>query len=267
MGGGTGKGKTMAVYLDVVIILNFFVDFLLLVGTTRLASLPCRPGRAALAAVLGGLYGGICLVPGFRFLGNYFWRLVALAAMAGIAFGFRKGAVRPGVLFILLSMALGGAALGLRSSGGWKIVLAAAVLAVLCRIGFRGNVPNGQLLPVHLWHGGNEVTATALQDTGNTLRDPLTGEQVLVAGPDVAGKLVGLTQQELSAPVETLAARRIPGLRLIPYRAVGQPGAMLLAVRCERVKAGDWDGSCIVAFAPDRLGTGNNYQLLIGGAL
>lgn len=62
----------MTVYVDAVMGLNFLVDLLLLVGTNRLAGHPSEPKRIIPAAALGGLYGGMCLVPGFRFLGNYF---------------------------------------------------------------------------------------------------------------------------------------------------------------------------------------------------
>ena len=60
----------MTVYLDLVVILNFGVDFLLLIGTNRLCGYPMKPGKAAFAAALGGLYAGCCVLPGFSFLGN-----------------------------------------------------------------------------------------------------------------------------------------------------------------------------------------------------
>ena len=104
----------------------------------------------------------------------------------------------------------------------------------------------------------------ALRDTGNTLRDPVTGQQVLIAGADIAGKLTGLTSEQLAHPVETIAHISAPGFRLIPYRAVGQPGAMLLTIRCPKVRAGTWEGSMLVALAPDVIS--GTYQLLMGGA-
>ena len=77
----------MAVYLDLVMLLNFLVDYLLLLGTNRLSGSPMTPGRCALAAVLGSVYAGACLLPGFRFLGNFLWRCVSLGLMAVLAFG------------------------------------------------------------------------------------------------------------------------------------------------------------------------------------
>ena len=48
----------MEIYLDLVILLNFLVDFLLLLGTNRLSGFPAAIGRCALAAALGALHSG-----------------------------------------------------------------------------------------------------------------------------------------------------------------------------------------------------------------
>jgi len=255
----------MQVYIDVVIGLNFLVDFLLLLGTNRLCGYPPRPGKAALAAVLGGLYGGACLLPGFRFLGNFLWRLVSLGLMTVIAFGFTRSALRRGLVFTLLAMALGGMATGLGTGGFWPVVLSAACICILCSVGFRGRIGGANYVPVELTYGEKHLHLTALQDTGNTLRDPVTGRSVLVIGADAAQKLTGLTQQQLSSPVDAVGA--LPGLRLIPYRAVGKDSGMLLAMKLPQVKIGSWQGCGIVAFAPEGLSPEGSYQALIGGTV
>ena len=256
----------MAVYVDVVAMLNFLVDLLLLVGTNRLCGYPPGWGRAALAAAVGGIYGGMCLLPGFSFLGNRLWRLVSLVLISCIAFGFCKSALRRGAVFTLLSMALGGIALGFGAEGFLPLVAAAAGVAFMCVVGFRGKLGGVSYIPVELSYGGKHLSMTALQDTGNTLRDPVTGRSVLVVGGDIAQQLIGLTQQQLRSPVEAITASDIPGLRLIPYRAVGQSGGMLLALRMKDVKIGKWKGSSLVAFAPEALSTEGAYQALTGGA-
>ena len=107
----------------------------------------------------------------------------------------------------------------------------------------------------------------ALKDTGNTLRDPLTGEQILVAGADVGEKLLGLTSEQLRNPVQTVAGSKLRGLRLIPYHAVGQPGSMLLAVRFQNARIGNRCAQPLVAFAPEVIAKGEMYQMLTGGTV
>lgn len=257
----------MVIYADLLMLLNFLVDFLLIMGTNRLSGHPPDPGRAALAALLGALYCGSCLMPVFSFLSNFLWRVVCLVLMAGIAFGWNRSTAARGCLFTLLSMALGGIATGMGKGGFLMLVLSAALVWVLCRISFRGGAGDREYLPMRLQYGQKSVQITALRDTGNTLRDPVTGEGVIVAGAEIAYKLTGLTKEQLKSPLETMSSQPIPGLRLIPYRSVGQPGGMLLALRFEDVKLGSQRGSALVAFAPESLGTGEVYQALTGGAI
>lgn len=256
----------MTVYVDIVMGLNFLVDLLLLIGTNRLAGHPSEAGRVIPAAVLGGIYGGMCMVPGFRFLGSTLWRLVSLGLMGGIAFGFQKGILRRVMLFILLSMALGGIAVGLGKGGFFPLVLAGFGLLFLCAAGFQGKL--GMVcVPLELCHGGKRVKLTALRDTGNTLRDPVTGESVLIVGTEVANQLLGLTKQEVSAPVETVASGKYSGLRLIPYRAVGQSCGMLLGMRLDEVKLNGVRSNAMVAFTAEGLSAAGEYQALAGGAI
>lgn len=255
----------MIVYLDAVALLNFLVDYLLLLGTNRLCGYPPGWGKAALAAVLGGVYGAACMVPGFRFLGNTLWRIVMLGLMGWVAFGWSKSAMRRTLIFVLLCMALGGIAQGFGAGGYLSVVASAAALCGMCILGFRDRPGSVSYVPVELSYGDKQLRLTALRDTGNTLRDPITGRPVLVVGAEVAQQLTGLTENQLRSPVSAMTQAPVPGLHLIPYRSVGQPAGMLLALRFPQVRIGNWQGSSLVAFAPDRLCSDGQYQALTGG--
>ena len=255
----------MIVYLDAVALLNFLVDFLLLLGTNRLCGYPPCWGRSALAAVLGGIYGAVCMLPGMGFLGNTLWRCVFLGLMSWIAFGFSKSALRRAVIFVLLCMALGGIAQGFGIGGAASVIASAAAVCAMCILGFRDRPGSVSYVPVELSYGSKQLRVTALCDTGNTITDPITGRSVLVVGAEVAQQLTGLTQQQLRSPVSAVSQATIPGLRLIPYRTVSQPSGMLLALRFPRVRIGSWQGSSLVAFAPEKLCDDGQYQALTGG--
>ena len=256
----------MTVYLDLVMLLNFLVDLLLLLGTNRLAGYPTGLARCALAAAFGALYSGVCMIPGLRFLGNTLWRIVSLCLMAVVSFGMNLSAIRRGGIFVILSMALGGIALHLGSRDFLPLVFCGGILLMLCRISF-GDPPGGRTyVPITISHKGKQVQMMALQDTGNTLRDPVTGEQVLVLSTHMAARLTGLSAEQIRSPLETLAAKPIPGLRLIPYRAVGSSG-MLLGMRFENVTIHGKVRSAVVAFAAEDFGRGESYQALAGGVL
>ena len=253
----------MVIYLDLVIGLNFLVDLLLILGTNRLCGFPAGAARSALAAMLGGFYAGGAMVPGFWFLGSAFWRVVFLALMGVVAFGMNRSAWKRTGILILLSMAMGGIALGLDRQGIPALVLSAVSVWLLSRIGFGGSVGGKTYIPVTVTEGKHTAMVIALQDTGNTLRDPISGESVLVLGPEAAQRLLGLDREDLKHPLESIT--RFPGLRLIPYNAVGQPGGFLLAKRFANVKQGERHGPAVVAFAPDTIGRGQPYEALAGG--
>ncbi len=254
----------MPLYLDLVMVLNFLVDFLLLLGTGRLTGYPAEGKKCAAAALLGSVYSGVCLLPGFRFLGSLLWRSIFLGLMGVLAFGLRRSTLKQMGVFLLLSMALGGAAVSIGRSGWLPLALASAGIWLTCRMVFPEGVGNQSYIPLKLTHGDTCLTLTALRDTGNTLRDPVTGEQVLVLSAEAAEILTGLTREQLRQPLETMAQRPVPGLRLIPYRAVGSSG-FLLGLRFPDAEVGTQKKSIVAAFAPEGLGGGTGCQALAGG--
>jgi len=255
----------MTVYVDLVMALNFAVDMLLLLAANRLCGYPVSFKRVLLAALLGSVHSGFCVLRGFSFLGNFLWRSLVLVAMSMIAFGLRKSALRRAVIFALLQLALSGVAFGSGNSNVLCLPAVAAGLLLMCLFAFRGAAGAESYVPVELHYNGKRICLTALRDTGNTLRDPVTGRPVLVVGADTARMLTGLSEQQLRCPVESVGA--LPGLRLIPYRAVGNDSGLLLALKLKNVKIGPWRGSSLVAFAPEGLGMQSEYQALTGGTV
>lgn len=252
----------MTVSTEGVMLLNFLVNFLLLIGAGRFCGCPVCIWRIALGSGLGSIYAGVCMMPGFYFLGNILWRLICLALVALIAYGLSVSGLRRGLIFSFLSLALGGVVLGVDSGGILGVICGAGLICWLCCFRFAGHSVRTAYVPVELNYGQKHMQLTALQDTGNTLRDPITGRQVLVVGADVAGELLGLTKQQLQNPVESVGI--LPGLRLIPYRSIDKC-SFLLALRLQDVKIGQWQGSTLVAFAPEGLSAEGTYQALTGG--
>ena len=256
----------MTVYVDLVMVLNFLVDFCLLIGTNRLSGYPPGWKRCLLGAAFGGLYSGVCMFPEFRFLGNTLWRIISLLMMAWISFGMGIRMLRQAGVFLILSMALGGLVMSFGRGEWLPLLCCGVILWSLCRLGFPNPPGSVQYEMITIRHGERTVKMLALRDTGNTLTDPLTGEPVLVISGKMASLLTGITDAQLRSPLETLSQGTLPGLRLIPCRTVSG-GGMLLAMRFADVQIGNRKCSVIVAFAPDGLGRGDSFQALTGGAL
>jgi len=259
-------GVTVLTDLHFVILLHFSVNFLLLLAANTLTGHIFAWKREILAGILGGIYAGACLLPGFAFLGNWLWRMIALVLLCMVAFGFQWSAIPRGMVFSLLIISLEGLAVYGNTVDWRKTLLYAGCVFFICFISTQWRMRSERFATLRLWYGGKSREVTALMDTGNTLQDPITAEPVIILGRELAEELTGLCPEELASPMETIAARRIPGLRLIPFRSVGCSNGMLLCLRMDRVTLNGKDHHTLVAFAPDQIGN-DGYQALAGGIL
>ena len=240
-------------------------------GIPAIAKLVAYIGCAWTTELTSGrsLYTLMCILisdeglkPGFAFLGELHWRLVSLGLMSFLAFGPE---VKLGCCFTVLDLALEGAVMAADRGGLWQLPLYAAGVYLLGKFAF--GTPGKRLLPVQISGCGETLRITALLDTGNQLRDPITGEAVLVIGCREAQRLTGLGVEQLKKPLQTMTSPPIPGLRLIPYHAVGSKGGFMLAMRFPGAVVGKKQQNVLVAFAAEGLERTGMYQALTGGAL
>ena len=276
------------VYIDSVFLFNALTDYLLLLCAARLAGRPLRRLRFVLAAALGGAYAVAVFLPGCGFLASVPIKLSAGILLCLVAFGGEDSLGRLTALFFAVSCGFAGCVLALgllcgvsplaggmfyaRVDGRVLAISAAAAYLVLGVVFRRGAVHGGELVAVDLTLEGRAVRLTALCDTGNTLQDPITGQQVLVAEASRLRQLWPedwrpyLTKEGLRDPAgaaERIASRRV---RLLSYRAVGVQGGLLLAVRCDAVSVdGAEIGPLLVALSPSPVSDGGGYHALWGG--
>ena len=246
----------MRLYLLPVMGMCFAVDGLLLCAAGALLGRRPPWGNILLGAAVGALHAAACLLPQLERVSGTFCRLCMLMLMGVIAYGMEWGSVS---LFVVLELACGAMALTVEGPASLLISgLGVALLAVVAIRSKRG------LVAVELNLADKRQRVMALRDTGNGLRDPITGERVLIIGPEVAAKLTGLSKSQLQSPVETMAQRPLPGLRLVPYTTVNGKG-MMLALRLPKVRIGHVQRSALVAFAPEGLGEKGGFEALTGG--
>lgn len=246
----------MRLYLIPVMGMCLGVDGLLLMASKHLGGGDDRGGGIFFGSLLGALYAGWCVV--YSQLGNnILLRMVVLGIVGLIAFGRHN--LRCVILYMVLSLSVGGVAVG---NAGMGLLGLAAFLLLLCL----GGPQKGRTVPVTLRYADQTVNVDALYDSGNLLRDPITGERVLVAGELVAGALLGLKKHQLADPVTTVREQPVPGLRLLPFHSVGG-GGFMLAVRVMGARKGEVEKRILVAFAPSGLEKTGNYHALTGGAI
>lgn len=244
-------------------ILNFLVTFLLIVGTNSISGYPLNYKRSVSAALVSAANTVICMVFHPSFCKGLLWSGAVLALTSVVAFGCKRNSLSRAVVFALMRFAITGISLGFEQQSKGSLI-AALVICLLCLFLYRSGAGKQKFVAVRILHKNRTATLTALLDTGNTLRDPVSGAPVLIVDHVVAERILGITKEQLASPIETLSSGQFPGLRIIPYTAVGQTAGMLLGLRVEQLWIDGKQENMIVAFAPHQIGHGKQFQALAG---
>ena len=271
------------IYIDSLFILNFIVDYLLLFAAGKICALPLRRWRMAAAAALGGAYAvGAVIFPSALALSVV--KILIGAGMVLAAFGWDSRYPRAAISFFAVSAAFGGAVYAISGLGGaplgagayiavnLRMLLVSFALcyaAVSLAFRFSGRQRRGALHKVTLKLGGKSAQLTALEDTGNELLDPVSGESVMVVWAAALGDLLpphGVqllcgdpvrAYEELSK-LPTFAAK----IRLVPFSSIGGSSVML----CLRPDALTVDGKtsrALVGISRMRLSGDGKYDAII----
>jgi stage II sporulation protein GA (sporulation sigma-E factor processing peptidase) len=280
------------IYLDLLFALNVLADYVLLYVAGRLAGARVRHLRLGAAALWGGLYA--CAQPFGLTPWAYSPPGVVGAAVAALAIAYApvpwRQALRLVAAFLGAAVALAGAVFALmfaRAAGStsglpwWMLVLPllAAGLAARhhgSRALQRWRAAPEAMVPVAVAVGGQEVSVTALVDTGNRLRDPLGQDPVLVIEARALRALLPadlLASASRRAPAWEEVGRALEGspwaarLRLVPYRALGTEGGLLVGFRPDRALVAGRPVDPTVALAPTPLDPSGRYQALCPAVL
>lgn len=274
----------MVVYIDILLALNWWIDFLLLLGVRRGMGGGVRSWRVALGALVGAFSCLTLFLPPLSVWLTLAIRLVAAALMVTVAFRHRSWRAwwRSVLLLFTLSAGLAGLCGGLYffvAPQGFYVFngvvyysvtpLLLVALTVVCygllwlaEQWMRRRAPKECLYRVRLSYGDKKVVFPCLYDSGNHLVEPFSGWPVLVVERGVAEELL-----TVPPTVEDLPADG--GWRLIPYDTLGGNGLLPAFIPAEAAVV-TRDGTqrlppCYVAVC-ERLGRGE-YNGLMGSTL
>lgn len=247
------------VYVDLYFFINFSMDFLCFFLAARLLSQKLSLWRTLLAAALGGIYANVALFLSVSALAALLIDMAVCAILCAVAL-LRPHEGRRLPLFVLvyiaISMVLGGVMTALfhlfnrielpvadTAPDGisvWlfsALALVSALLTHLCGRFFSRRTARREAI-LTLTFEDRVRTLSALCDTGNLLREPISGKPCVVVACE---RLRGFLPDDLLAaaradqtPDTTLLERYAERIRLIPaHSATGS--RMLLALRVDRL--------------------------------
>jgi stage II sporulation protein GA (sporulation sigma-E factor processing peptidase) len=284
-----GGQAVRVVNVDVVFLINFVADLLWLWVTARLARVPVRRWRLVVGAVAGALLavwaaldegGWVTLAPGL-IAGT-----LALLAVTFLPCSIRQALRTAGYFLFSGALAAGAVVLGqLRMPGGLGVasystgvvaaglILAGAGAKLLWEAArTRSQLARG-LYGLQVTLGGQSVILSALVDTGNHLRDPLSGTPVAVVEAQALRPLLPPEVYRAVARgwegLERLPAGWAARCRLVPYQAVGRSDGMLLALTVDAMAVqapggGEWAPAAgLVGLAISPLHSEGAYRALL----
>lgn len=284
----------MVVYIDSVFALNSLLDGLLLYFTGYLAGVERKICRLIFAALLGGMYAAAIFFPVGEIFGTLPGKALCGVVLVLMAYGGRNRFGRLCLVFFGLSCVLAGVVVAcgvllqaeLYHKGAYllpvqfPLLLSGAALCFGALYLFSGGSlrhrVEGTLVESVCEINGKTIQLCVLRDTGNTLRDELTGAPVLVAeGERLAGLWPEQTRPYLTAkslmhPEQVLTAlaavEGAPHLRLLAFRSVGTERGLLLACTAEHAKIGNYQTQRLtVALSPTPVSEQKEYDALWGG--
>ncbi|MBE6596447.1 MAG: hypothetical protein E7641_02145 [Ruminococcaceae bacterium] len=266
------------VYVDLLFLINFSMDFLCFFITSRILSRRLSTPRALIGAAIGGIYADLALfIP--------FGRILALAVDLAVCLlisavaSYKKGRLRDLPLYTLVylavSMALGGFMTAIfnllnrvdipieeDTSDGisvWLFALLAAISGIITLVGgrFFRRKSAEPISEIVVSYGGKSKRLCAMTDTGNLLREPISGKPCILVdaesiSPILPREIVRAAKSGSGMRVTELRREDARNIRLIPIRTAGGEGS-LVGVRAERIemigKGGAREVDAIVALS------------------
>ena len=191
------------VYADLLFLVNFSMDFLCFFVVSRILQRRFRTCRCVVASMLGGIYSVVILFVRMNFFPSLVLDLGFCALMCLVALGIKE---KGGGEFLLyttvyfgVSMGMGGCMTAMYSLlnrmdlpfdaveknpdgiSVWLFGLLAVGSGAVAMFGgnlFKSSAEEISLVDIH--YKGNRLSVRGMVDTGNMIRDPLSGRPVIM---------------------------------------------------------------------------------------
>ena len=251
------------IYVDVLFLVNFMMDYILLLVVKKMKSCNTSHGRICLGAFLGAFLTILIIVLPIPYAAIKFILFHTVVNTCMILIGLKIKDLRlflhAMILLYIGSFLLGGI-LGVFQQyvkigslffavavGGYYMVLGIWKFILLLQ------KRNLYYCEVDLFLGQNSSRMKALIDTGNGLRSPVDGRPVSILDKKAAKAFMG----ELS----------VKDIRYIPYYSIGKKQGVLLAVQIDKMCVYQdtevWIEKQLIAISEEAISASREYEIIL----
>lgn len=235
----------MVVYADVLLIVNLFVNYALLLCSSMIMKKHTQRLRILLGAAIGAFYGFVVFLPELPSLAEFALRFAATVLIVLGAFGYKNfpSFLRSFFTFFAVSFAFGGIMLVLwvtvapigmiYNNGAVYFDIDLAVLAISTVVSFAvvsliahftaRRAPKDSVALVKISYKGKEVKLTALVDTGNSLCETFSGYPVVLGEAESLEKIM---PDAVRSFIDGDDVSSSPEMRLVMHKTVSGTGVL-----------------------------------------
>lgn len=258
----------MTIYLDVVLIENLIMNYIILFASGYILKIKVNHIRLIISAILGGIYSILAYIQVLEIYTNIISKIILSIVMIYIAYKPKtlKVLIKELIFFYLTSFVFGGCAFALlyfikpqeviMKNGVYigtyplKIAILGGIVGfTITQLAF--NLVKMKLTKkdiyckISIFFGEKNVETTALLDTGNLLKDPITSMPVIIVEkgvlkdilPDIIlnnlKKIVGGDVPKEVYEDENL--KYITKFRVIPFSSIGKENGLLLGFKSNKI--------------------------------
>ena len=283
------------IYIDVLIILNLAINYLLLSVTKKISNVSVKKFKLFLGALLGAMFSFVILMPQMNDVLLMMLKLMFSVAIVLVAFGFGniKLFIKNTVIFYIVGFLFAGTMMGIWifiSPSNMSInngmvyfnfsMATLLLVTVVIYIMLNGAIElygkkiiKNMDYEVHINNHGKSVKLKGFLDTGNQLRDILTGKIVVVSTYDNVKTI--LTNDEKSELKSYLKKdfdnmKNVGTIKYIPFKSV-EVGGMLPAVTVEEIIIKSKEHikvhrNLLLAISSENMGN-NSFDILLNSLL
>lgn len=240
------------VYVDVLVIINLIVNYLLLRASAAVTGHGFKTWRLLISAGMGGFFSLIIFIENIPIFVNILIKIAILLIMIITAFGIKsiKAFLKCCAAFFLINFGFAGIMLAMCTSvmpnaAIYKngivyfdiSIFTLTVSAIICYLilniisrFIKSKTPQKSIYGIRIRYGDNHVEGKALFDTGNTLCDCFSGRPVIIAEKEF---IHNLCDDDITS---------MKNFRLIPFSTISDSGALpaFMADKTEICINGNW---------------------------
>ena len=256
----------MTIYIDIVLLENLIMNYIILSTTGIVMKIKMKQTRIIIAALLGAIY---TIIGYTRILGvhtNVILKIILAIVIIQIAYNPQniKKMLKEMMLFYFISFAFGGAAFAfiyiikpqdiLMKNGLFlgiypiKIIILSTIIVSMTIIIFtiikQKTKYKDIFCKIEIYLNENIIKTTAMIDSGNMLKEPITNTPVIVIEhtllydiipKEILNNLEEIIGGDFKNITDDIKKEYISQLKLIPYSSLGKQNGMLLGIKAQKI--------------------------------